>query len=345
MKLKFHPFELELKHTFTTSHGSRNTQPSLVVELQDGKLSGYGEAAATSYYGVSVERMMSSLESIRPLIEGNGHLCPEDFWALCAPHLLTAPFALCALDMAMHDLYGKKQGLPLYKYWDLSIGQLPLSNYTIGLDTIENMLQKIRECPWPLYKIKLGSKGGIEEDISIIRELRKYTDALFRVDANCAWTAGETITVSEALKELKVEFIEQPLPATQLADMKRVYAHTALPLIADESCIQEKDVDRCHAHFHGINIKLTKCGGLTPARRMIDRAIKLGMQVMVGCMTESSVGISAIAQLLPLLDYVDMDGALLLKKDIAEGVTIKDGMVCFPERNGTGVILHSAPKH
>lgn len=339
MKLKFHPFELELKHTFTTNHGSRNTQKSLVVELQYDKYSGYGEAAATSYYGVNVERMMASLESIRPLIEGSGDMEPETFWERCAPHLRDDPFALCALDMAMHDLYGKKQGLPLYRLWGLNLEQLPLSNYTIGLDTIDNMLQKIRECPWPLYKIKLGSKGGIEEDISIIRELRKHTDALFRVDANCAWTAGETITVSEALKALKVEFIEQPLPAGSLSDMKAVYARSALPLIADESCIQETDVDSCSPCFHGINIKLSKCGGLTPARRMIARARQLGMRVMIGCMTESTVGISAIAQLLPLLDYVDMDGALLLKKDIAEGVHIKDGKVYYPDRNGTGACL------
>jgi L-alanine-DL-glutamate epimerase-like enolase superfamily enzyme len=339
MKLKLHPFDLALRHTFTTSHGSRNRQPSLVVELHDGTYSGYGEAAATSYYGVSVERMMASLENIRPLIEAKGSLKPEAFWERCAPELGEDRFALCALDMAMHDLYGKRRGLPLYKCWGLSIAQVPISNFTIGIDTAGNMLQKMQDFPWPLYKIKLGAKGGIEEDIEIVRKLRQHSTAPFRVDANGAWTAAETITASKLLKKLQVEFIEQPLPAAELEEMKTVYARAALPLIADESCIEEADVARCHQHFHGINIKLTKCGGLTPALRMIAQARKRGLKVMVGCMTESSVGISAIAQLLPLLDYVDMDGALLLKEDIAEGVKMVEGKIYFPERNGTGVRL------
>jgi L-alanine-DL-glutamate epimerase-like enolase superfamily enzyme len=160
-----------------------------------------------------------------------------------------------------------------------------------------------------------------------VRELRRHTNAIFRVDANCAWTAGETIKNAIALKELGVEFIEQPLQAGDWDGMKEVYRHSVLPLIADESCVVEGDVSHCAGHFHGINIKLVKCGGLTPARRM------------VGCMTESSVGISAIAQLLPLLDYVDMDGALLLREDIATGVTIEFGNVHYPDVPGTGATL------
>lgn len=339
MELHFHPVELELRHTFTTSHGSRHTQPSLVVELKDGGYSGYGEAAATAYYGISVEGMMAALHNIRPLIERNGHLNPEDFWVICAARLRHQSFALCALDMAMHDLYGKKLGQPLYKCWGLSIEDVPLTNYTIGLDSVDHMVRKLLEFPWPLYKIKLGSKQGIEEDLAIVKELRKHTTSPFRVDANGAWTASQTIGLSKELKRLGVEFIEQPLPAESLPHMRQVYEQSALPLIADESCIQETHVAGCHRRFHGVNIKLTKCGGLTPARRMIAEARQLGLQVMVGCMTESSVGISAIAQLLPLLDYVDMDGALLLKKDIAEGVTIKGGRVFYPDRNGTGVRL------
>jgi L-alanine-DL-glutamate epimerase-like enolase superfamily enzyme len=162
---------------------------------------------------------------------------------------------------------------------------------------------------------------------------------MFRVDANCAWDVAETIQNAEIFAKLNVEFIEQPLKADNLAGMKEVYRNSVLPLVADESCIVESDVAKCHGHFHGINIKLVKCGGLTPARRMIAEAKKLGMKVMVGCMTESSVGISAIAQLLPMLDYVDMDGALLLKEDIASGVTIDYGKVSYPATNGTGAVL------
>lgn len=212
---------------------------------------------------------------------------------------------------------------------------LPLSNYTIGIGSIEEMVTKIEEQPWPVYKIKLGT----DDDLAIIQALRAHTDALFRVDANTAWTAEQTIALAPQLKKLGVEFIEQPLKADDWEGMKEVYQHSVLPIIADESCQVEADVDRCHPYFHGVNIKLMKCGGLTPARRMIQSAKKLGMKVMVGCMTESTVGISAIAQLLPLLDYVDMDGPLLLKNDIATGVRIEGGHVYYSDLVGTGVAL------
>ncbi|HET8854375.1 MAG TPA: enolase C-terminal domain-like protein, partial [Salinimicrobium sp.] len=197
------------------------------------------------------------------------------------------------------------------------------------------MVEKIKEFPWPLYKIKLGT----EDDIALIRELRRHTDAVFRVDANGAWTAGETIKNSVLLKELNVEFIEQPLPPQAIDEMAEIRRRSALPVIADESCIEESDIQKCIGKFDGVNIKLTKCGGLTPGRRMILKARKAGMKTMVGCMTESTVGISAIGHLLPLLDYVDMDGGLLIKNDIADGVKVFDEKVHFPDRNGTGAQL------
>jgi L-alanine-DL-glutamate epimerase-like enolase superfamily enzyme len=188
---------------------------------------------------------------------------------------------------------------------------------------------------WPIYKIKLGTK----HDLDIVRELRKHTDAVFRVDANCGWNADEAIANSHELAKLNVEFIEQPLPAADWSGVKQVYQNSALPIVADESCIAEADVERCHGHFHGVNVKLVKCGGLTPARRMIAQARQLGLKTMVGCMTESTVGISAIAQLLPLLDYVDMDGAALLAKDIATGVVVDRGTCRYSNVNGTGAAL------
>jgi L-alanine-DL-glutamate epimerase-like enolase superfamily enzyme len=224
----------------------------------------------------------------------------------------------------------------VWKLWGLNIDNVPLSNYTIGIAEIGTMVAKMQEFDgWPIYKIKLGTQN----DIAIVRELRQHTSATFRVDANCGWTTGETIANSHELKQLGVEFIEQPLPADRWNDMRRVHAESALPIMADESCQVEADVPRCAGHFHGVNIKLVKCGGLTPARRMIAAARTLGLKVMVGCMTESSVGISAIAQLLPLLDYVDMDGAVLLAEDIAEGVRLERGVCHFPQTPGSGVRL------
>ncbi|MCL4169252.1 UNVERIFIED_CONTAM: hypothetical protein GTU68_049565, partial [Idotea baltica] len=182
-------------------------------------------------------------------------------------------------------------------------------------------------------------KLGTKNDLEIIKELRKHTDAIFRVDANCGWEPQETIDNSKILKDFGVEFIEQPLRADNWEGHKLVFKNSSLPIIADESCQVEADVAKCHNHFHGVNVKLTKCGGLTPARRMLNEAKSLNMKTMVGCMTESTVGISAIAHLLPLLDYVDMDGALLLAKDIAIGVTIIDGKTTYSNELGTGVSL------
>lgn len=324
-----------MKETFTTSHGSRNSLMSLVVELQANGQSGFGEAAAIPYYGVTIAQMMQALEQVRVPLQNTFSFEPEQLWENFHPLLKSFPFAHCALDMALHDLYAKLLGKPLYQLWGLSMEWIPHTSYTIGMDSVEHMIKKIKAFPWPLYKIKLGSR----EDVKIVRELRKCTDSPFRVDANGAWKVEETIANSFALQSLDVEFIEQPLPKTEQEGMKLVYEKAALPVMADESCMAEEDVEKCHRHFHGINIKLAKCGGISPALRMIRKARKLGMQVMMGCMTESTVGISAIAQMLPLLDYVDMDGALLLKYDVAEGVVIGPQGIRLPEENGTGVQL------
>lgn len=279
--------------------------------------------------------MMAEIEAVRKDVSEYDFQNPETFHEYLKTKGLSN-FALCAMDLAAHDLYGKLKGKPLYALWGTNNDSYPLTNYTIGIAPIEEMVAKMMEMPWPIYKIKLGT----EDDVAIVRELRKHTDAIFRIDANCAWTAKETIENAPVLKELGVEFLEQPLKADDWRGMEKVAHHSTLPVIADESCIVETDVEKCALHFNGINIKLTKCGGLTPALRMIKKGKELGLKVMVGCMTESTVGISAIAQLLPQLDYVDMDGALLLKEDIATGVEIREnGKVIFPELAGSGITL------
>jgi len=335
MQLLFHSFDLELKHTFTIAHDSRDIQSTLIVELRDGDFRGFGEATSNPYYGATIEKMIASLESIRTIIESDELSSPEALWAKVNPNLTDNSFAQCALDEAAHDLFAKKKGQKLYESWGLAIDHNPLTNFTIGIDTVEKMVAKMQELPWPIYKIKLGT----DDDLRIVRELRSHTTATFRVDANCAWTAEQTIRFSGELKKLGVEFIEQPLAADDIEGMKKVFAESALPVIADESCILENDVIKCHGLFHGVNIKLTKCGGLTSAKRMIAEAKNLGMKTMVGCMTESSVGISAIGHLLPLLDYVDMDGSLLIKNDPATGVTFDYGKVIYATENGTGAFL------
>lgn len=335
MKLETLRYDLQLKDTFRISHTARDVQPTLIVVLSEGGYTGYGEAAATSYYGVSVEGMSELIQNLVPKIQENIHRKPEEVWEVLNPYFKGNSFAQCALDIAMHDLHGKRLGKPLYELWGLTLENLPLSNYTIGIDTAQKMVEKVKAFPWPLYKIKLGT----EDDLGLVKELRKHTDAVFRVDANGAWTAQQTIQYSYQLKELGVEFIEQPLPADDLEGMKQVYAESVLPIIADESCISEDDVRKCKGYFHGVNVKLAKCGGLTPARRMLQEARELGLKTMVGCMTESTVGLSAIGHLLPMLNYVDMDGGMLIKNDIADGVKVYNEKTHFPDRNGTGALL------
>lgn len=335
MQLILKPYDLKLQHTFTISRESYDIQPTLIVELKNGEFSGYGEATSNPYYHITIPKMMEDLKLLEPLIAENSNLTPEAFWEKMYPHLKHDMFALCAIDLAYNDLYARRKGKKLYELWNYDIGHNPLTDYTIGIDTIEKMVEKMQELPWPIYKIKLGTK----EDIKIIKELRKHTDAIFRVDANCGWKVEETINNALELKKLGVEFIEQPLEANNWDGHRKVFLKSVLPIIADESCQVEADVLKCYNHFHGVNVKLVKCGGLTSAKRMLLQAKKLSMKTMVGCMTESSVGISAIAHLLPLLDYVDMDGALLLAKDIATGVTIKDGIVKYSDLNGTGIAL------
>ncbi|WP_034042509.1 dipeptide epimerase [Wocania ichthyoenteri] len=335
MNLILRPFELKLKHTFTISRESYNTQPTLIVELKDGDFSGYGEATSNPYYGTTVQKMTDDILRIKHIIEADSDKTPEAFWNEIYPHLKHNMFALCALDLAYNDLYARKKGQKLFELWNYNTKNNPLTDYTIGIDTIDKMVAKMKELPWPIYKIKLGTK----EDIAIVEALRQHTDAIFRIDANCGWTVDETIKNAIALKALGVEFLEQPLKADDWDAHKAVFKKSVLPIVADESCQIEEDIDKCHNHFHGVNVKLVKCGGLTSARRMLTKARTLGMKTMVGCMTESSVGISAIAHLLPLLDYVDMDGALLLSEDIAQGVIIKNGVVEYSHLNGAGVSL------
>ncbi|NCO64187.1 MAG: dipeptide epimerase [Flavobacteriales bacterium] len=335
MELIIRTFNLKLKHTFSISRESYNEQPTLILELKDGPYSGYGEATSNPYYQVTVKKMIEDISAIKPFIETIQPVSPEEFWQAMYPHLKQNMFALCALDLAYNDLYARKKNQKLHELWGYDISHNPLTNYTIGIDSIEKMVSKMNELPWPIYKIKLGTN----KDIKIVKELRKHTNAIFRIDANCGWTVDETIKNAKELKKLGVEFLEQPLKAEDWDGHKEVFQKSVLPIIADESCQIEADVDKCYNHFNGINVKLVKCGGLTPARRMLKQAKTLKMKTMVGCMTESSVGISAIAHLLPLLDYVDMDGALLLENDIAKGVTIKKGFTHYSGLNGSGVSL------
>lgn len=280
--------------------------------------------------------MMADLESKKTMVEKFALTDPERYWHYLHHLFPKNPFLVCALDMAAWDLYGQMKSKPLYELWNTQWSdQLPVCDYTIGIDTIEKMVAKMKATPWPVYKIKLGTN----EDIAIMKALREHSDAVFRIDANAGWTTEEALEKIPQLAQLGVELIEQPLAKDNWEGMKILYEQSVLPLIADESCVFEQDVRKCHGHFHGINIKLTKCSGITPALNMVKEARSLGMKVMMGSMNESTIGSAAIAHFLPQLDYVDMDGPLLLSEDLATGVMYDYGKISLTGKPGLGITL------
>jgi L-Ala-D/L-Glu epimerase len=333
LKCSYWSYNLRFRHPFTISKGTKTHQPTLVVELEHLGIKGYGEAPAISYYDISVDKMIADLERKKTFVEKFALTEPERYWHYLHHLLPQNPFLVCALDMAAWDLFGKLKKRQLYELWNTDFQKIPVTDYTIGIDTPEKMVEKLKETPWPVYKIKVGT----ESDIAILKALRENTKAVFRVDANAGWDLETALRIIPMLKELGVEFIEQPLPKDDWEGMKRLYKQSTIPLIADESCVFENDVENCLSHFHGINIKLTKCSGITPALRMIKKARELDLQVMVGCMNESSIGSAASAHLLPLIDYADMDGPLLLAEDVATGLNYEFGKITIADAPGLGI--------
>jgi L-alanine-DL-glutamate epimerase-like enolase superfamily enzyme len=335
LKVSYKKYNLPFKHPFTISKGTKTHQPTLIVELEHFGIKGYGEAPAISYYNITVEKMIEDIERKRIFLEKFSFTDPERYWHYVHHLFPINNFLVCALDMAGWDIYGKFQQKQLHQLWNLDTSKSPLTDYTIGIDTIEKMIEKMQETPSPIYKIKVGFKN----DIETVTELRKHTNAIFRVDANAAWTLDEALVKIPLLKELGIELVEQPLAKDDWEGMKVLYEQSPLPIFADESCVIESDIEKCHQHFHGINIKLTKCSGITPARRMITKARELNLKIMIGCMNESSVGTAAVVQLAPLLDYVDTDGTLLLTEDTAKGVSFENGKICYNTVSGLGVTV------
>lgn len=333
LNLSYKEINSVFHHPFTISKGTKTHQPALLVKLEFFGHTGYGEAPAISYYNIPVEKMIADLEAKKKMIEQFSFSDPERYWHYLHHLIPNNSFLVCALDMAAWDLYGKMKRKSLRTLWGMDPAFQPTSDYTIGIDSLEIMKQKIQEKPWPVYKIKMGFEG----DLEIIQSLREITDAPFRVDANAGWTKEEATEKIEALAKLNVEFVEQPLAKDDWEGMKILKERSPLPLIADESCVSENDVEKCAEYFHGINIKLTKCSGITPARRMIAQAKKLGLKIMLGSMNETSLGTAALVQLSEGVDFLDADGPLLLAEDTATGLHFEEGRIEMQNLPGLGV--------
>ncbi|HKH94810.1 MAG TPA: dipeptide epimerase [Gemmatimonadaceae bacterium] len=339
MKLSHEIIALQTKHPFIIARGGSSEYRVVRVTVSDDDGStGWGEAAPSKHYGETADSVVSVLPLLAAVLED------ADGWSLEAlEHGLARAIrfnasARAAVSAALHDLVAKRLGVPLYRLWGLDPAASPPTSFTIGIAPDEATLRtRVQEAAgYPVLKVKLGSHWD-ERIIRIVREMEP--GKVLRVDANAAWAPKHALRMIPLLQELGVEFVEQPLPAHDIAGLRFVRERSALPIIADESCLVSTDIPALAGAVDGINIKLAKCGGLCEARRMVATARAHGMSVMCGCMVESSLGITAAAHLAPLLDYADLDGAALVANDPYEGATIEGGVVKLPARAGLGVEL------
>ena len=326
--------ELRTRHPFVIARGGQSEHRTVWVRLSDGEGGeGWGEAAPSKFYGETADSVLAALKIYGAMLPVDPfHLeSAEQRWAA---KLRGNAAARAALSAALHDLVGKRLDTPLYRLWGLDPCAAPKSTFTIGLGTPEQIQAKVREAEeFPILKVKLGT----DQDVEILRAIRETTDKEIRVDANCGWTVKQAIRMLPILDEFGVTVLEQPLAPQDLDGLAAVSTQADIPVIADESCLTAEDIPPLVGRVDGINIKLAKCGGLREALRMVAVARAHGLMVMVGCMIESSLGITAAAHLTPLVDIVDLDGAALLANDPFIGAGIDGGQVTLPTGPGLGV--------
>ncbi len=344
MKLSYELVELSAKYPFNIANKDvcGSVFRNVIVRIECEGLVGWGEAAPFEIYGENQKTVISALQTIAPCVE-----MMKDPWE--AEHImdfldskLERNFAAKAsIDMALYDLQGQILGLPIYRLLGLSPGRIPDSTYTIGIDSEEMIREKVCEAKdYPLLKIKVGGPGDIET-IRIVRE--EAPSASLRVDANCGWQPRQALRMIEQMVELGVEFIEQPLPAENKEGARWLYERSPLPLMADESCERLEDIPECIGRFDSINIKLAKCGGIRHALKMIGCARAHQLNIMLGCMPETSIGVTAAAHISPLVDYCDLDGAELVGNDPCYGMQFDKGRIVLSARPGLGVGLIASP--
>jgi L-alanine-DL-glutamate epimerase-like enolase superfamily enzyme len=336
----FERLELPLEHEFTISRGSASTARNVAVEITDeAGTTGVGAAAPSRHYGETVETVETVLPDLLDVVRevGDPHALDRIERGM-RRRINDNPAAHAAVSLALHDLAAKRLGQPLYRLWGLEPTDAPDTSYTIGIDDIETMRAKTEQAVERGYSI-LKVKVGTDRDEAIVSAVRETApDATIRVDANEAWTPREAVRATETLADYDVEFVEQPVPADDPEGLQYVYDHGALPIAADESCVTLSDVPRVADRVDVVNLKLMKCGGLREAKRMIHAARAHGLEVMLGCMVESNAAIAGACHLAPLLDYADLDGALLLAEDAYEGIDLSGGEIRLDrlDRPGTG---------
>jgi L-alanine-DL-glutamate epimerase-like enolase superfamily enzyme len=334
MELDAQTLDLKLATPFRISRGTQLVANNVLAHIEHGGMVGLGEAAPSAFYGERRESVLMALTHFAPHL-GDDPTLIEDILAECDAVLGANAAAKAAVDMALHDLLGQRLGVPVYMLLGLNPARTPRTSYTIAIDTSEEMAARAQAAAreYPILKIKLGTA----DDLAIVRAIRAATDATLRVDANAAWTPKQAVRTIERLAELGVEFVEQPVAKGDLDGLRFVRERSPLPIFADESCVGLEDVPKMAGRVDGINIKLMKCGGISHALKMIAAARAHHLRVMLGCMIESSLAITAAAQISPLVDEADLDGALLVESDPFEGILVRQGKLVLPDRPGLGV--------
>ena len=341
MQIEFEAIPLPTKHAFHIAREAKaRTRVSVWVRLRDDDgVEGWGEAAATPFYGETAETVQAVLPRYGQELE---EAAAGDPFALerieRALELAVGrnPAARSAISAALHDLLGKRIGMPVWRLWGLDPAKAPASSFTIGIDDPEVVREKVREADgYPILKVKVGTPG----DEALLRTIRDAAPTKpIRVDANTGWTARQAVRALPMLEEFGVELVEQPVAKQDIEGLKEIRRHARVPIVADESCETAADVAKLVGAVDGVNIKLAKAGSLRESLRIVHTARAHGMSVMLGCMVESTLGIAAAVQLAPLVDWVDLDGAALLANDPFRGPGIKpDGTLRFNQAPGLGV--------
>jgi L-alanine-DL-glutamate epimerase-like enolase superfamily enzyme len=339
MTFRFRPYTLQLKHVFTVAVNSRTTTPVVLTEIEYDGFVGYGEASMPPYLGESHETATAFLSKVDLGRFSNPFELETILGAIdaIAPG---NPAAKASVDIALHDLVGKLMTQPWYNIWGYDAAKAPVTTFTIGIDTPEVVTQKTREAAeFKMLKIKLGR----DTDRAMVEAIRSVSDAPMSGDANQGWTdRQQALDMIGWLKERGFVYVEQPLPKERVDDLAWITERSPLPVIGDEGVQRLADVHKAHGVYSGINIKLMKSTGMREAQKMLQLARALGMKVMLGCMTETSCGISAASHLSPMVDWADLDGALLISNDVFDGTKVVNGKVTLTDRPGIGAIKTGA---
>ena len=326
---------LLLRHTWTISRNSSDFKDNVFVRVERDGIVGWGEAAPNVRYNQSAEQTVAAIEKARPLIEAGDWRQYADLRAQWERAIPDQSCACAALDLAILDWVGRKLNVPLYRLFGLDAGKVPVTTFSIGIDTPEVIKEKVKEAKdFPVLKIKVGT----DNDAQIVDAVREATDRSLRVDANEGWRDKEqALEKIQWLQQRGVELVEQPLPAAMIDETAWLRERVEIPIIADEAVKRAGDIPKLAGAYDGINIKLMKAGGIQEALRMIHVARALGLRIMLGCMIESSVAIAAAAHISPLVDYADLDGNLLIANDPFVGVGVRNGKLILNDQPGLGV--------